>query len=209
MAGRESSAVAEKAGSPREERYQQILRAAVEVIAENGFANSRVSEIAARARVADGTIYLYFKSKDQILMAALDEAFRGFLQKARSATEGVADPLEKLGMVIELHLRAMWKNRPLAVVLQTELRQSAKFLEEFSQRQLRSYLQFLKDIIAQGQAAGVFRDDIPANLAVSCLFGALDDVVTAWVLHEKGYDLPEMAGPIRELFLNGVAKRSA
>ena len=189
-------------------KYQQILRAAVEVIAENGFANSRVSVIAARAGVADGTIYLYFKSKDQILMAALDDAFKGFLEKARAETATVSDPLLKLGAVIDLHLRAMSHNRALAVVLQTELRQSAKFLAEFSQRQLRSYLQFLKDIISEGQSTGVFRNDIPANVAVSCLFGALDDVVTAWVLNEKGYDLPKVGSAIRDLFLNGVAKRS-
>ena len=203
-----ATALPDRLISARQGKYQQILSAAVEVIAENGFANSRVSVIAARAGVADGTIYLYFKSKDQILMAALDEAFRSFLDKARVETASVSDPLLKLGAVIDLHLRAMSHNRALAVVLQTELRQSAKFLAEFSQRQLRSYLQFLKDIISEGQSAGVFRDDIPANLAVSCLFGALDDVVTAWVLNEKGYDLLKVGSAIRDLFLNGVAKRS-
>ncbi len=100
----------------REEKYQQILSAAVEVIAENGFANSRVSEIAARAGVADGTIYLYFKNKDQILMAALDERVRFFptSRAGAAATYEAAD--EKLKMVIHLHLEAMGANRALAVV---------------------------------------------------------------------------------------------
>jgi TetR/AcrR family fatty acid metabolism transcriptional regulator len=191
----------------REGKYRQILEAAVEVIAENGFANSRVSQIAARAGIADGTVYLYFKSKDQILMAALDDAFSRFVARAREETSHVSDAAEKLRVVLRLHLKAMSENRALAVVLQTELRQSAKFLAEFSQRQLRSYLQLLRDIIKEGQNAGILRKNIPDRLAVSCVFGALDDVVTAWILSDREYDLTPMADGICDLFLNGMAQR--
>lgn len=189
---------------PRETKHRRILEAAVAVIAEKGFANSRVSEIAARAGVADGTIYLYFKSKDQILMAALDDAFSQFLATARQEVAPIQDVRQKLRTVIFLHLSAMNANRALAVVLQTELRQSAKFLAEFSQRQLRSYLSFLRDIIREGQEQRIFRAQVPERLAVSCLFGALDDVVTAWVLSDREYDLVSMADGIYDLFLNGI-----
>jgi TetR/AcrR family fatty acid metabolism transcriptional regulator len=195
-------------GSLREAKYRRILDAAVEVIAEKGFANSRVSEIATRAGVADGTIYLYFKSKDQILMTALDDAFARFLENARAEVGHMTDVREKLRMVIRLHLETMASNRALAVVLQTELRQSAKFLAEFSQRQLHSYLKLLQDIIKEGQTKGVFRSTVPDRLAVSCLFGAVDDVVTAWVLSDREYDLLPMADGIYDLFLHGmVAER--
>lgn len=189
----------------REAKYRRILDAAVEVIAEKGFANSRVSEIAAQAGVADGTIYLYFKSKDQILMTALDDAFATFLENARTEVAPMTDVREKLLAVIRLHLRTMAGNRALAVVLQTELRQSAKFLVEFSQRQLHSYLKLLRDIIKEAQMQGIFRAAVSDRLAVSCLFGALDDVVTAWVLSDREYDLAPMAEGIYDLFLHGMA----
>ncbi|MEO8724926.1 MAG: TetR/AcrR family transcriptional regulator, partial [Acidobacteriaceae bacterium] len=193
----------------REAKYRRILDAAVEVIAEKGFANSRVSEIAARAGVADGTIYLYFKGKDQILMAALDDAFASFLENARAEVAHMTDVREKLVAVIRLHLQAMEQNRSLAVVLQTELRQSAKFLAEFSQRQLHCYLKLLRDIIKEAQGEGTFRDSVPERLAVSCLFGALDDVVTAWVLSDREYELAPMADGIYDLFLHGMISERA
>jgi TetR/AcrR family fatty acid metabolism transcriptional regulator len=199
-----SSPEEKDAPNSREAKYRRILEAAVEVIAENGFANSRVSQIAARAGVADGTIYLYFKSKDQILMTALDDAFERFLQTARTEVSGMTDVREKLKAVIRVHLHTMGAHRALAVVLQTELRQSAKFLAEFSQRQLRSYLELIRDIIKEGQGQGVFRSSVSDRLAVSCLFGALDDVVTAWVLSDKEYDLAPMSEGIYDLFLNGM-----
>lgn len=188
----------------REAKYRRILDAAVEVIAENGFANSRVAQIAARAGVADGTIYLYFKNKDQILMSALDDAFSAFIANARSKLADIADPREKLKTVIRLHLSTMSQRRSLAVVLQTELRQSAKFLAEFSQRQLRSYLGLLHEIIREGQERGCFRSLLSDRVAVSCIFGAVDDVVTAWVLSDRDYDLAPMAEGIYDLVLNGI-----
>ena len=200
----DSSAAEPSSSSLREAKYRRILDAAVEVIAEKGFANSRVSEIAARAGVADGTIYLYFKSKDQILMTALDDAFGRFLENARAEVAHMTDVREKLRTVIRLHLETMTSNRALAVVLQTELRQSAKFLAEFSQRQLHSYLKLLQDIIKAAQAQGVFRSTVSDRLAVSCLFGAVDDVVTAWVLSDREYDLLPMADGIYDLFLHGM-----
>lgn len=193
----------------REAKYQRILAAAVEVIAENGFANSRVAEIAARAGVADGTIYLYFKNKDQILMAALDDAFVSFLAAARERLQHLEGADEQLKAIIHLHLEALAANRPLAVVLQTELRQSAKFLAEFSQRQLRSYLELIRDVVREGQSRGTFRKSFSEGLAVSVLFGAMDDVVTAWVLSERSYDLSAMAEGIYDVIVHGISGERA
>jgi TetR/AcrR family fatty acid metabolism transcriptional regulator len=204
MAATPAGATAREPSSSREIKYRRILDAAVEVIAENGFANCRVSQISQRAGVADGTIYLYFKSKDQILMTALDDAFAGFISRTRAEISGIDDPREKLLAVIRLYLRAMQENRSLAVMLQTELRSSAKFLAEFSHRQLRSYLALVRDIIKEGQERGRFRSSVSERVAVSCIFGAVDDVVTAWVLSDRDYDLLPMADGIYELLLHGM-----
>ena len=155
------------------DKYQRILDAAISVIAEKGFHNSRVSDIAGRAAVADGTIYLYFKSKEQILMTALANAFEAFLGQAKKELSGAADTAAKLRALARLHLRELGGNRSLAVVLQTELRQSAKFLAEFSQRELKEYFNLIREVIREGQQSGSIRRDISDKLAAACMFGGV------------------------------------
>ena len=118
------------------EKHQRILESAIDVIAERGFFNARVSDIAARAGVADGTIYLYFKNKEQILMAAISTAFSTFMQRARAEVKKSDDPRLQLRSIAALHLGGLGANRNLAIVFQTELRQSARFLAQFSQHQI-------------------------------------------------------------------------
>jgi TetR/AcrR family fatty acid metabolism transcriptional regulator len=195
-------------GSRGGDKYQRILDAAIAVIAEKGFHNSRVSEIAERANVADGTIYLYFKSKEQILMAALDSAFEAFLRRAKEDLAGANDAPSKLRTLARLHLRELSQNRNVAVVLQTELRQSAKFLAEFSQRELKGYFNLIRDVIREGQQAGSIRKDISDKIAAACLFGALDELVTAWVLSTREGDLASAADPVLDLLLKGMEVRA-
>jgi len=190
------------------DKYQRILDAAIAVIGEKGFHNSRVSDIADRADVADGTIYLYFKSKEQILMAALDSAFEAFLRQAKAEMSGMEDAAARLRALAGLHLRALNKNRNLAVVLQTELRQSAKFLAEFSQRELKGYFNLIREIIRDGQQKGSIRPDISDKIAAACLFGAMDELVTAWVLSSREYDLAAAADPVVDLLLSGMEVRA-
>jgi len=190
------------------DKYQRILDAAIAVIAEKGFHNSRVSDIADRANVADGTIYLYFKSKEQILMAALDSAFQAFFRRAKEELAGSHDAHSKLRILARLHLQALNRNRSVAVVLQTELRQSAKFLAEFSQRELKGYFNLIREIIREGQTAGAIRADVPDKIAAACLFGALDELVTSWVLSSHDYDLAAAADPVVDLLLKGMEVRS-
>ena len=190
------------------DKYQRILSAAIEVIAEKGFHSSRVSDIAERADVADGTVYLYFKSKEQILMAALDGAFQAFYRLAKEGLKQASSPTMKLRILARLHLRELSRNRSLAVVLQTELRQSAKFLTEFSQRELKGYFDLIREIVREGQAAGEIRRDVSDKIAAACLFGALDELATAWVLSTREHDLAAAADPVINLLLSGMEARS-
>jgi len=197
---------ATKPSSEASDKYKRILDAAIEVIAEKGFFHSRVSEIANRAGVADGTIYLYFKNKDELLMAAIDSAFHGFIGRARLELGKITDPREKLRKMAFLHLEALGRNRNMAIVFQTELRHSAKFLAQFSHNLLVEYFDLIRDVLREGQEAGVFRPELPVKIAVNCFFGAVDEMVTSWILFDKERDYPlsSLADVIVDIVLKGM-----
>ncbi len=186
------------------EKYQRILDAAVAVFAEKGFFTSRISDIADRASVADGTVYLYFKNKEEILMTAINTAFDAFMRHARTELEKLPDPADRLHRLAFLHLDALGSNRNLAVVFQMELRQSTRFLSEFSHHHMIEYLSLARIAITDGQASGLFRPEVPAKVAANCFFGALDEMVTSWVLNQHEYRLANVADAVVDIFLNGM-----
>jgi TetR/AcrR family fatty acid metabolism transcriptional regulator len=186
------------------EKYQRILDAAVAVFADKGFFNSRISDIADRASVADGTVYLYFKNKEEILMTAINTAFDAFMSHARTEVEKLPSPAQRLRRLAFLHLNALGSNRNLAVVFQMELRQSTRFLSEFSHHHMVEYLRLVRAAIHEGQASGVFRRDLSEKIAANCFFGALDEMVTSWVLSEHEYRLSNVADLVVDIFLNGM-----
>jgi TetR/AcrR family fatty acid metabolism transcriptional regulator len=186
------------------EKFQRILDAAVAVFAEKGFFSSRVSDIADRADVADGTVYLYFKSKDEILMTAINTAFDAFMSLARTELKKLNDPTERLRRLAFLHLDALGSNRNMAVVFQMELRQSTRFLSEFSHHHMIEYLGLVREAILEGQASGIFRREMSDKIAANCFFGALDEMVTSWVLSEHEYKLSNVAHVVVDIFLNGM-----
>ena len=191
------------------DKRQRILEAAIEVFSENGFFNSRVSEIAARAGVADGTIYLYFKSKDQILREALDGAFNRFFEEVKAEITRLEDPREQLRVIAMHHLRSLASNRNLAIVMQTELRQSANFIKEFSHQHIVDYLNLVREVVRQGQAKSIFRTEISDRIFANCFFGALDEIVTSWVLSDRPHDLLPAADAVTDLMLQGLAERKS
>ncbi len=188
------------------EKYQRILDAAVAVFAERGFHSSRVSDIATRADVADGTIYLYFKNKEEILMAAINSAFDAFMKNARTEIAAVPSPVDKLRRLAFLHLQAMGLNRNMAIVFQMELRQSVRFLEAFSHHQMVEYFGLVRECIREGQQQGVFRPELHEKIAANCFFGALDEMVTSWVLADEDYPLAQAADSVSNIILQGLEK---
>ena len=190
------------------EKYDRILRGAITVFAEHGYFNARVSDIAREAGVADGTIYLYFRNKEQILMAALDFAFRSFLETAQAELAGISGARQKLQRLAELHLESLASNRGLAMVFQTEVRQSAKFLAEFSHQHLIAYFDLIRAVVREGQQSGAFRSDVSEKIVANCFFGSLDAIVTSWLLSEREYKLAGIAAPLVDVILNGLEARS-
>ncbi len=188
----------------QDDKRQRILHAAVKVFAKKGYFGARVAEIASRAGVADGTIYLYFRNKEDILVSLFDEVMSEHIAEARQQLQRAEGAAERLRLVAENHLRLLGENRDLAVVFQVELRQSTKFMERFTASWLQDYFDALTEVIEAGQKSGELRADLPVRLAVKAFFGTLDELVTSWILSKKDYDLAQIAGPVVELFLRGA-----
>jgi TetR/AcrR family fatty acid metabolism transcriptional regulator len=186
------------------DKREAILRAATRVFAHNGYFNSKVADIAREAGVADGTVYLYFKSKEEILHSIFDRSVDDALAAARKQIEMISDPREKLRRIALLHLERLGADRDLAVVFQVELRGSTKFMEEFSAAGFAEYLSLIRSSFEEGQRAGMFRADLNANVVAKILFGALDEMATNWILSKRRYKLAPMADQVLDIFLTGV-----
>ena len=185
-------------------KRERILRAAVDVFAEAGYFNSRVSTIAKAAGVADGTIYLYFSGKEDLLVTIFQEQMRFFLRRLAEEMDGVENPEDRLRRTIRLHLAASGQDRRLAVVFQVELRHQLKYMTLFSRQELADYLNHLRDTIGDGQKKRLFRNDIHPQLAAKAIFGMLDEMVTSWVISEKDYRLVDSAEPLAAFVLRGL-----
>ena len=186
------------------DKREAILRAAITVFARCGYFNSKVADIAREAGVADGTVYLYFKSKEEILHSIFDRSVEDALGAAKKRVQRLTDPGEKLRQIAHLHLERLGADRDLAVVFQVELRGSTKFMEEFSAAGFAEYLALIRSTFEEGQRAGMFRADLNARVVAKVLFGALDEMATNWILSKRRYKLAPMADQVLDIFLNGV-----
>ena len=194
-----------RSAAARADRRDAILRAAIDVFAGRGFFNAQVADVARAAGVAAGTVYLYFESKDDLLISIFERTMRDAIGDGRTAVAPMRDPIEQLRTVARMHLDRMGRDRNLAVVFQVELRQSTKFMERFSSTLLREYLGIIRSIIVEGQKIGVFRKDLNATLAAKLFFGGLDEMATNWILSRRKYALASEADAILDLFVHGAA----
>jgi TetR/AcrR family fatty acid metabolism transcriptional regulator len=188
-----------------DDKRQRILQAAVKVFARKGYHGARVSEIAQKARVADGTIYLYFRNKEDIIVSLFDEVMREHLVEKRERLEDLPDAPARLLAIARHHLELLGGNRDLAVVFQVELRQSTQFMERFTASWLQDYFALISGVLDQGRREGSLRADLPVKVVTKAFFGALDEMVTSWIIGRKDYDVAQLAGPVVDLFLRGAA----
>lgn len=185
-------------------KRERILRAAIDVFAQNGYFNAKVSDIARAAGVADGTIYLYFDGKEDLLTSIFRDHTRNYLQELERRVTHVNRPEERIRIAIRHHLEALGKDRSLAIVAQVELRHSLKFMALLSHQEVGDYLNILRKIVEQGQSEGVFRRTLHPQLVAKAVFGILDEMATSWILSEKEYELADQADQVAELVLTGL-----
>lgn len=187
------------------DKPQQIIEAAVRVFARKGYFNSRVSDIAREAGIAAGTIYLYFKTKEDILTTLFREKMAEFVAKLWKAMADQPDPVSKVRRLVYLHFDLLERNPELAEVVQIELRQGQKFFRGASSQEIASYFALIGSVLEEGVAAGRFRANLPVKVATKMLFGTMDQMATSWVLGKREYRLVDTADAVANLFLQGVA----
>jgi TetR/AcrR family transcriptional regulator, fatty acid metabolism regulator protein len=186
------------------EKRDAIIEAAIVEIANRGFHNTSVSRIARRAGVADGTIYLYFQNKEDILVSIFDNAMEGFIHTGRRELASTDGCRAKLSRIIRLHLESLGENHDLAVIFQVELRHSLHFLSVFSRSSLRDYLQTIAEVIGEGQAQGEFRGGLDPMACAKAVFGILDQTATDWILADANSRLSARAELVEALVLGGI-----
>jgi len=176
------------------------------VFARNGYYHSRVSDIAREAGIASGTIYLYFRTKDEILVTLFREKMAAWVAFARREIAGEVDAVARLRRLVHLHFRVLEENPDLAEVVQVELRQGHKFFRGASAQEVSAYFALIESVLEEGIAAGQIRHDVPVKVATKMLFGAMDQMATSWVLGKRGYRLTDAAEAVATIFLRGVVR---
>ncbi len=184
-------------------KYMQIIDAAVIAIAENGYHQAQVSKIAKQAGVADGTIYLYFKNKEDILISLFKEKMGDFVERIEGMIAGKTTATEKLLVLIEAHFSMLSDNHHLAIVTQLELRQSNKELRLKINDILKGYLKVIDQIILEGIEKGEFANELDVRLTRQMIFGTIDEMATTWVMNEEKYDLKALAKPVHQMLIKG------
>jgi TetR/AcrR family fatty acid metabolism transcriptional regulator len=187
------------------EKPQQIIEAAVRVFARKGYFNSRVSDIAHEAGIAAGTIYLYFDTKEDILITMFREKMAAFVETVRKAIAQDHDAVAKLRRLVRLHFQILQDNPELAEVVQVELRQGQKLFRGAASQEIAAYFALIGSVFEEGAAAGRFSSGLPVKVATKMLFGAMDQMATSWVLGKRGYHLVDTADTVADVFLRGVA----
>jgi TetR/AcrR family transcriptional regulator, fatty acid metabolism regulator protein len=188
------------------DKPQQIVEAAIRVFARTGYYNSRVSDIAREAGIASGTIYLYFKTKEEILVTLFRDKMAEFVAYLRGHIAEEKEPEAKLRRLVQVHFAVLEQNPALAEVVQVELRQGHKFFRGASAHEVSAYFDLIGSILEEGVTAGRFEPDLPVKVATKVLFGAMDQVATSWVLGKRGYRLTEAADAVATIFLKGVIR---
>ncbi|MGB3260192.1 TetR/AcrR family transcriptional regulator [Paenisporosarcina sp.] len=185
-------------------KFKQIIDAAVVVIAENGYHQAQVSKIAKQAGVADGTIYLYFKNKEDILISVFQEKMGLFVENLKVIISDGSTSSEKLLKMVENHFRVLATDHHLAIVTQLELRQSNKEIRMKINEVLKEYLMLLDDILIEGLENGEFQEELDIRLARHMVFGTIDETITTWVMNEQKYDLMKLAPKVHRLLMSGM-----
>lgn len=190
--------------SRKQEKFQLILEAALKVIAENGFHGSQISKIAKEAGIADGTVYLYFKNKEDILISLFQQRLGDLVSMFNSSVRETNSADEAIRRICEIHFTELEQNVNLAYVTQIELRQSSLELRKAIGLAVKPYIQLIEGILEQGIKEKSFRPDLDVKLTRLLLFGGMDEVVTSWLISGRKYSLTAQVDKTVEFFLKGL-----
>jgi TetR/AcrR family fatty acid metabolism transcriptional regulator len=185
-------------------KYHRILEAAVKVFARHGFRQATISQVAREAGVADGTIYLYFKNKDDILVQFFEYKARQVFGCFRQEVDRAGNSVEKLRNLVRVHLAEFQRDPDMAVVYQVETHQSRRLVEAQIRDMAKTYLDIVAEIVEQGQSEGSIRRDLYLGLVKRFILGAVEEVISTWLHSGRSYDLASMADPLVDLVIKGI-----
>lgn len=186
------------------EKYHVLIEAAVKTFAQTGYHRTRIADIAREAGVADGTVYIYFENKEDILVSLFQDLMFSFVEELCSDLVKCQTANEKLAAIINYHLKTLSNKPEQARVTQIELRQIDKTINEGISRPLMRYFQLIEEVIEEGKEQHLYRQNLNTRTARKVVFGAIDEVVTCWVMSSKPYDLTTLSEPVYDLLVRGL-----
>jgi TetR/AcrR family fatty acid metabolism transcriptional regulator len=189
-------------------KRQRIIEAAIAAFGRQGFYRTRIRDIATAAKVADGTVYLYFENKERLLAAIVDDVMERFLEQSRRECLGNGPVPDRIKTLLRLHLEGMGERLDIAGIFQVELRHSVRIMESLGRTHLHQYLHLIQEILIQGCREGAIRTDLDPWLVARYIFGILDEAVSAWVLAGGKTRLEDQVDPIFEFLMRGMKSES-
>ena len=189
------------------EKYAAILNAAVRVFSETGYHRAQVARIAKEAGVADGTVYLYFKNKEDILISLFQEKMGEFIARIENDISSVDSAPEKLFRIIQSHFTLLGENPAMARVTQIELRQADVKIAEGIHQSLKQYFRLIESIISEGQFRGELKPNLDVKLMRKMIFGTMDEVVTSWVMSKRQEELKSLSEQVFLLLSEGIISK--
>ncbi len=187
----------------RGDKRGKILKAAEKVFAEKGFHLARISDIAKEAGVAEGTIYIYFDSKEELILSIFKEKIGAWIDDLKRKLSSCGNAREKLRVVVETHFATLYNNPHLAQLVQIELRACSAFMRGGSAPEMRRYLGLIEEVMKEGKETGEFRSDFDEWLAARALLGVMDEMATIWVLKRR-LELPAIVDAVVDIFYKGI-----
>lgn len=199
--------------NPREEselsKPDRILKAAEKVFAQKGFIRAKVSEIAKLAQVAEGTVYEYFKNKEDLLLSIPEKRFKGYLDQLPDLFH-VKSPVRKLRRFIRYYFSLFLKDREFLEVFLLEILVSFRFRESKVFESYKKYFGVIEEIIEEGKADGSFRKDVSARVFRNMFIGTFNGLALRWCIisQEKNIDKMQVIEKLADLFCSAVEVRN-
>jgi TetR/AcrR family transcriptional regulator, fatty acid metabolism regulator protein len=174
-----------KKSENRSDKRKLILDAALKTFVKRGYPDTRVSEIAAEATVAEGTLYNYFSSKEEILLALFDEKWGGIIDEIKKKISRLDDPNDKLKAIFSMVVTMFKKDRHLAEIFLIDIKQSSIFLNNYTINRIVEFIDLIEEILEEGKKKGIYRKNLDTRVAKMVIFGAAQGILLSWVLNES------------------------
>ena len=167
------------------DRRAMILDAALRTFVQRGYPETKVAEIASEAGVAEGTLYNYFPSKEDLLLALFDEKWGRIIDDIKKKLTRVDNPNDQLKVIFSSVVKMFKKNRHLAELFMIDIKQSSIFLNNYTINRIVEFIDIIEEILKEGKRKGIYRKDLDTRVTKMIIFGAAQGILLSWVLSES------------------------